>query len=120
MLEKDLKITITKGSGPGGQHRNKVETCVTITHIPTGIAERCQDTRSQYKNLELAKKRLQNRLDALKEAKIKEEVNRQRLESINMGIIRTYNYARSEVRNHINGKRANLQRVLNGEIDLLK
>ena len=119
-MEEEFKILFTRGSGPGGQHKNKVETCVVITHIPTGLSERCQDTRSQYKNLELAKKRLQDKLDALRESKYKEEVNKQRLESINMGVIRTYNYARSEVKNHINGRKANLQKVLNGEIDLLK
>jgi peptide chain release factor 1 len=119
MLDKDLKITITRGSGPGGQHRNKVETCVTVMHIPTGLTERCQDTRSQLKNLELAKERLLKRINDLKEAKKKEIVNNQRIKSINIGVIRTYNFARSEVKNHINGKKANLQKVLNGDIELL-
>ena len=40
--KKDYKIEYTKGTGAGGQHKNKVETCVTITHLPTGMKERCQ------------------------------------------------------------------------------
>jgi protein subunit release factor B len=48
MEKKDLKISYTRGSGPGGQHKNKVETCVTVTHLPTGLSERCQDTRINY------------------------------------------------------------------------
>lgn len=46
----DLEVTVTKGSGPGGQHRNKTESAVTIRHLPTGISARCASDRSQHKN----------------------------------------------------------------------
>ena len=62
MKDSDLDIRITRGTGPGGQHKNKVETCVIITHIPTGLQEKCQDTRSKLKNLELAKERIEEKV----------------------------------------------------------
>ena len=66
MIDGDFKITVTKGSGPGGQHKNKVETCVTVTHIPTGITERCQESSSQHQNIDLAKERVMKRVDRAK------------------------------------------------------
>ncbi|GAG81670.1 unnamed protein product, partial [marine sediment metagenome] len=50
MKDKDFKITCTRGSGPGGQHRNKVESCVIVKHIPTGLQEKCEDTPNQNRN----------------------------------------------------------------------
>ena len=63
-LKKEVEIHTLRGSGPGGQHRNKVETAVRIVHIPTGITVVAADHRSQYRNKELALERLQNRLIA--------------------------------------------------------
>lgn len=51
---KDIEVTITKGSGPGGQHRNVTESVVVMTHRPTKITVRCASERSQYRNRELA------------------------------------------------------------------
>lgn len=51
---KDLDIKATRGSGPGGQHRNKTETCISIKHIPTGLMVRCDEERSQGLNKDLA------------------------------------------------------------------
>ena len=58
----DLSITTTKGSGPGGQHKNKVESCVCIKHIPTGISVRCDSGRSQHQNKDIALKTLRARV----------------------------------------------------------
>ena len=61
-LLKDVQFQTMRGSGPGGQHRNKVETAVRATHIPTGITVIATEHRSQYRNKQLALERLQNRL----------------------------------------------------------
>ena len=120
MKEKDLHIIYTLGSGPGGQHKNKVETCVVITHIPTGLRERCQDTRSKSRNLKLAKDRLFKKIQKYKDDQIQKANNEKRIELIkNQKVIRTYNYNRNEIYDHRTKTKANLKKVLNGEIDLL-
>lgn len=119
MDEKDLHIKITKGSGPGGQHRNKVETCVTVTHVPTGLSERCQDTRSQLKNLELAKERLAEKVRKHEDDLINKAKNERRLELIkNQQVVRTYNYTRNEVYDHRTKTKKDLKKFMKGEIDL--
>jgi protein subunit release factor B len=60
--KKDFCIERMRGSGPGGQHRNKTESCVRITHIESGMSEYCCETRSQHKNLNTAFRRLAKRL----------------------------------------------------------
>ena len=121
MNKKDLKIEITRGSGPGGQHRNKVETCVTVTHIPTGFSERCQDTRSKNRNLKIAidrleKKIIQNKIDEKNEKQ--NEIRKEKIQ--NPKRIRTYNFITKKVIDHRTKKMADLEKVMNGEIDLLK
>ena len=63
-LLKNVQIQTLRGSGPGGQHRNKVETAVRVVHIPTGITVTASEHRSQLRNKKLALERLQSRLDA--------------------------------------------------------
>ena len=70
----DIKIDLMRSSGPGGQNVNKVESCVRLTHIPTGIIVKCIMTRDQKQNLKVAKEIMQAKLDLLnntKEANIK-------------------------------------------------
>ena len=118
MKEEDLHITYTRGSGPGGQHKNKVETCVVITHKPTGISVRCQETRSRHWNLELAKKNLHDKLETAQQDKLKKLRKEQRDERIkNNKVIRTYNYIRNEVYDHRTKVKRDLKRVMNGDID---
>lgn len=118
--KKDYKIEYTKGTGAGGQHKNKVETCVTITHLPTGMKERCQETRYKKRNYELALERLNKRIVEKNRLQKHIEQNRERVEAIkNNGVIRTYNYARNEVKDHRTGKTANLKKFLNGNLALL-
>ena len=117
MNEKDLHIIYTKGSGPGGQHKNKVETCVVITHIPTGLQERCQDTRSKIKNTELAKQRLNKKIISTQEKQLQETKNNKRIELIkNQKVVRTYNYNRNEVYDHRTKSKHDLKRFLKGEL----
>ena len=118
MNEIDLHITYTRGSGPGGQHKNKVETCVVITHIPTGLHERCQDTRSKSQNLKIAKERLEKKILLHKERELQEENNKKRIELIQtQKVIKTYNFNRGKVHDHRSKVSRDLKRVLNGEID---
>lgn len=119
--KKDFKIIYTKGTGPGGQHKNKTETCVVITHLPTGMQEKCEDTRSKNRNEKIAMDRLLKKIEEAKELEKQEKQNKFRKEQINDNKpIRTYNFKRNEVVDHRTGKRANLEKVLNGDIDLLK
>lgn len=117
----DLKIEYTRGTGAGGQHKNKTETCCEITHLPTGIKERCQDSRSKSTNYETALKRVTKRVEDLFKNKKHEELNDKRKEMINEnGVIRTYNFQRGEVKDHRTKKVAPLKKVLNGDLDDLK
>lgn len=119
MEDKDFDIRITRGSGPGGQHKNKVETCVIITHIPTGLQEKCQETRSKLKNIEIAKERILEKIKKLQDKKIQEAKNKRRLDLIkNQKVVRTYNYIRNEVYDHRTKIRHDLKRFMRGEIDL--
>ena len=119
MNNKDLHIIYTKGSGPGGQHRNKVETCVVITHVPTGLQERCQDTRSKSRNLKIAKERLEKKIREQEIKKLQEIKNEKRKELIkNQRVIRTYNYCKNEVYDHRAKTKHDLKVFMKGEIDL--
>ena len=119
-FEKQCSIRYTKGSGPGGQHKNKVETCVIVKHNPTGLQEKCEDGRSKLANYKLAMQRLQKKVEE-HENKIKlKKMSDLRLEKIkNAKVIRTYNFNRNTVKDHRTGIVAELNRVLNGELDLI-
>jgi len=121
-LGKDFEIIITKGSGPGGQHRNKVESCVIIKHISTGLQEKCEDTRSKLKNFEIAKEKLFKKIDDLKQKEKQENNNKERLNKIKNPVkVRTYNEKRNEVIDHNTGKKATYDEIVNkGKLDLLK
>ena len=118
MIDGDFNIRVTRGSGPGGQHRNKVETCVIVTHIPTGITETCQDSRSQYQNKVLAKERVMQRVTNLKEQAKHAKQNEIRKSLIqNPKIIRTYSFVRNEVVDHRNKKHYPLREFLDGKVN---
>ena len=63
-LEEEVKVTTFKASGPGGQHRNKTESAVRMTHLPTGITVIAAESRSQHRNRAVALERLRSRLEA--------------------------------------------------------
>ena len=82
-LLKDVRFQTMRGSGPGGQHRNKVETAVRAIHIPTGITTIATEHRSQHHNKQLALERLQNRLNERnkkRKPRIKTRPNRSSIE----------------------------------------
>ena len=120
--EKDLQIDYYRSGGAGGQHVNKTESAIRITHIPTGIIVQCQDERSQGKNREKAMNWLKSKLydyyqsqeDSAYAEKRKNQVgNGDRCEKI-----RTYNYPQSRVTDHrINMTIYSLDNFMNGDID---
>lgn len=116
----DLKIDVYRASGAGGQHVNRTESAVRITHMPTGIVVQCQDDRSQFKNKEKAMNHLRARLyDAQKES-IDSAYSEKRKLQIGSGDrserIRTYNYPQGRVTDHrINLTLYKLDEVVSGD-----
>ena len=120
--EKDLKIDTYRSSGAGGQHVNKTESAIRITHIPTGIIVACQDERSQLKNKERAMKILRAKLyDFYREQRDK-EYKENRKSQVGTGDrserVRTYNYPQGRVTDHrVNLSSYDIESVVNGDID---
>jgi len=119
LFMENFNIRFTTGTGPGGQHKNKVQTCVIITHVPTGLQEKCQDTRSKIKNIKIAKERLIQKIERIKDQNIQEAKNNKRKELLkNQRVVRTYNYTRNEVYDHRTKTKHDLKKFMKGEIDL--
>ncbi len=120
--DKDLKIDVFRSSGAGGQHINKTESAVRITHLPTGLVVECQDERSQQKNRERAMKVLCSRLLERKQAELDQAYASERRSQIGTGDrserIRTYNFPESRVSDHRIGLTLyKLDQILNGSLD---
>ena len=100
----DLRVDVYRASGAGGQHVNKTESAVRLTHIPTGVAVASQEERSQHKNKARALKMLRARLFAFEEEKRNAERSKSRKEQVGTGMrsekIRTYNYPQNRVTDH--------------------
>ncbi|MDO4162155.1 MAG: peptide chain release factor 1 [Pseudomonadota bacterium] len=116
----DLKIDVYRASGAGGQHVNRTESAVRITHIPTGIVVQCQDDRSQFKNKEKAMNHLRARLYDSQKAAIDASYSERRKLQVGSGDrserIRTYNYPQGRVTDHrINLTLYKLDEVISGE-----
>lgn len=116
----DLKIDIYRASGAGGQHVNKTESAVRITHIPTGVVVQCQDERSQFKNKEKAMNHLRAKLYDMQKETIDANYSEKRKLQVGSGDrserIRTYNYPQGRVTDHrINLTLYKLDDVVSGE-----
>ena len=120
--EKDLKIDTYRASGAGGQHVNKTESCIRMTHLPTGIVVTCQDERSQIKNREKALKVLKSRLYDYYNSEYRKEYDENRKSQIGTGDrserIRTYNFPQGRITDHrIGFTLHSLDNFLSGDID---
>jgi len=120
----ELNIQATRSGGPGGQHVNTTDSCIQVTHLPTGIMVRCQDGRSQTKNKEKALTILRSKLLEAKQREEAEKYSEQRRNLIGSGgreeKIRTYNFPQNRVTDHRIGLTLhNLEGVLTGQVEEL-
>lgn len=118
----DLKIDVFRASGAGGQHINKTESAVRITHLPTGVVVECQDERSQHKNKDKAMKILRSRLYEALMQEQNDKIASERKSQVGTGNrserIRTYNFPESRVTDHRIGLTIyRLESILNGSLD---
>ena len=118
----DLQIDTYRSGGAGGQHVNKTESAIRITHIPTGLVVQCQDERSQHKNRDKAMRVLKSRLLELYQSKAAEAEADERKSQVGSGDrserIRTYNFPQSRVTDHRIGLTLyKLEAFLDGDMD---
>ena len=118
----DIKVDTYRASGAGGQHVNKTESAIRLTHIPTGLVVTCQDQASQHKNKASALKVMRARLFALEQEKLNKDRDEMRKSLVSTGDrsakIRTYNFPQGRITDHrINYTTHKLQVTLEGDLD---
>lgn len=122
--EKDLRVDTFRASGAGGQHVNKTDSAIRITHIPTGIVVQCQDERSQHKNRTKAMRTLRAKLYEAEEEKRHSEMSDRRKSMVGSGDrsekIRTYNFPQGRITDHRIGMTLyRIEEVLDGDLEEL-
>lgn len=118
----DLRIDTFRASGAGGQHVNKTDSAIRITHEPSGVVVECQQERSQHQNKEKAMVMLRSKLYEMEEEKLRKERAEERKSQVSTGDrsakIRTYNFPQSRLTDHrINLTLYNLDNIMKGDID---
>lgn len=118
----DVQVDTYRSSGAGGQHVNKTDSAIRLTHLPTGIVVCCQDERSQYKNKDKAFKVLRSRLYEMAQADQNKEIAKDRKNQVGTGDrserIRTYNFPQGRVTDHrINLTLYKIDAIMNGDLD---
>lgn len=115
---RDVDIVTTRGSGPGGQNRNKIESCVIATHRPTGLSVRIDNERSQHQNKAMAYKVLAARLYDAERERAFAEREKERRQQVGTGMrgdkVRTYRQQDDQVNDHRTGQRWRLQDWVRG------
>lgn len=120
----DLQIDTFRSSGAGGQHINKTESAIRITHIPTGTVVECQDERSQHKNKDKAMKILRSRILEAERRKQNDAIAGERKSQVGTGDrserIRTYNFPQGRISDHRIGLTLyKIEAIMNGDLDEL-
>jgi len=118
----DLRIDTFRASGAGGQHVNKTDSAIRITHEPSGVVVECQQERSQHQNKDKAMKMLRSKLYEMEEEKLRKERAEERKSQVSTGDrsakIRTYNFPQSRLTDHrINLTLYNLEDIMKGDIE---
>ena len=118
----DLEIDTYRSGGAGGQHVNKTDSAIRITHKPTGVVVECQDERSQFKNKDKAMKMLKTKLLDMEREKQQNAIASERRSQVGSGDrserIRTYNYPQGRLTDHrINLTLYSLETILDGRLD---
>lgn len=121
--DKDIDVQATKGSGPGGQRKNKVSTAIRMIHKPTGLSVFI-DGRSQYQNKSLARSILEEKIRELNCKKENKEHNIKRLKQLanrsRSNKVRTYNFKKRRVVDHKLGtKTSKIEEIMNGKFELI-
>ena len=121
---EDLRIDTFRSGGAGGQHVNKTESAIRVTHLPTGTVVECQDERSQYKNKDRAMKILRSKLYEAEQEKQNAAIAATRKSQVGTGDrsvkIRTYNFPQNRVTDHRltgDSKNFNIAAIMNGDLD---
>lgn len=119
---KDIRIDTFRASGAGGQHVNRTDSAIRITHIPSGLVVSCQDEKSQHKNKDKAMKVLKSRLYEYEKSKQHDDLASNRKSQVGSGDrsekIRTYNFPQSRVTDHrVTGRNFNVESIIDGSLD---